>query len=90
MKRGTFITLFVATHVFFIFFQINKHNKIIKLTYQKQKYENEKKVLSQTIQEFSQQLYQEKKRSSIKQFAKDVLKMGKVKLKQIKKLVVNG
>ena len=53
MKKATFITLFVATHVFFIFFQINKHNQIIKLTYQNQKYENEKKELVQQNQELS-------------------------------------
>lgn len=90
MKRITFIVLFVATHIFFIFFQINKHNKKIQKTYLKQKYEIEKKELTQQIQELSQQLYQIKKRSSIKQFAEDTLKMGRVNLKQIKKLVVDG
>jgi len=86
MKRSTFIALFVTTHIFFILFQINKHNQIIKLTYQKQKYENQKKELLQKKQELSQQWYQMRKRSEIKKFAKNSLKMGKVKLKQIKKL----
>ncbi|MFC1842027.1 hypothetical protein ACFLYU_00005 [Candidatus Dependentiae bacterium] len=86
MKRITFIGLFVVTHLFFIFFQINKHNQIITLSYAKQTYENEIKELTEKKQELSQNWYHLRKRSTIKQFAKDTLNMSKVKLKQVKKI----
>jgi len=88
MKKLTFISLFVVTHLFFIFFQINKHNQIIKLSYEKQNFENEIKDLIQKKQELSQNWYHLRKRSTIKNFAKNKLKMSKVKLKQVKKIEV--
>jgi len=54
MKRITFISMFIIAHIFFIFFMINKHMQVIKLSYQKQKYENEKKELMQKKQDLSQ------------------------------------
>jgi len=90
MKKATFIALFIATHIFFIFFQINKHNQIITLSYQKQKYEKEKKELLQQEQTLSQKLCEIKKRSHITKYAKKTLKMSKVKLKQIKKITADG
>ena len=89
MKKITFIVLFIATHIFFMLFQINNRSQITKLSYQKQKYENQKKNLLQKQQELSQQWYQMRKRSTIKKFAKNNLKMGKVKLKQIKKIAAD-
>jgi len=86
MKKATFISLFIITHLFFIFFQINKHNQIIKLSYNKQKYENEIKALTQKKQELTQQLCHLQKCSTVQEFAKDELKMSKVKLNQVKKL----
>jgi len=88
MKKFTFISLFVLTHLFFIFFQINKHNQIIKLSYTKQEFENKIKNLTQKKQELAQNWYHLRKRSTIKNFAKDKLKMSKVKLKQVKKIEV--
>jgi len=90
MKRSIFISLFVVTHVLFIFFQIHKHNRVIKLSYQKQKLENEKKMLAQKKEELSQQWCNLIKHSTIKEFAKENLKMGKVKLNQVKKLTIDG
>lgn len=89
MKKMTFISLFILTHVFFIFFMINKHMQIIKLSYQKQKYENKKKELIQKKQELSQQWHYLLKRSTIKNFARKNLKMSKVTLNQIEKLKIN-
>jgi len=86
MKKTTFIFLFVITHLFFIFFQINKYNQTIKLSYDRQKYENEIKQLTQKKQELIQKLCHMQKYSTIKKFAKNNLKMSKVKLKQVKKL----
>jgi len=86
MKRSYFIVVFISTHVFFIFFQIHKHSKIVKLSYQKQKNEQRKERLAQKIQELTQKLYAQKERSAIKKFAQEKLKMKKMKLSQIKKL----
>ena len=86
MKRLTFITIFVVTHVGFIFFQIHKHTKIIQLSYEKQKLEKHRSQLIAKKQELTQELYSLKSRTAIARFAKKRLKMSKVKLKQIKKL----
>lgn len=90
MKRPYFIIIFIATHIFFIIFQIDKHSKIIKLSYQKQKGEQKKEQLTQKIQDLTQQLYELQKRSSIKKFARDELDMKKIKLSQIKGLSISN
>lgn len=86
MRRSYFVFTFIATHIFFIFFQIHKHSKIIRLSYQKQKHEQKRERFTQRIQELTQQLYEMKKRSSIKAFAHSKLGMKKIRLSQIKKL----
>ena len=87
MKRPyLFISVFIAAHIFFIFFQIHKHSKVIKLSYQKQKSEQRKELLTQKLQDLKQQLYELQKRPTIKQFAQEKLKMRKIKLSQINKL----
>jgi len=86
MKKITFISLFIATHVFFIFFMIHKHMQIIRLSFQKQKYENKKKELIQKKQSLSQQWYHLLKRSTIKKFAQSNLKMSKLRLNQINRI----
>jgi len=60
--------------------------QIIKLSFQKQKYESETKQLTKRKQELSQQWCHLLKRSTIKKFAKDRLKMSKVKFSQIKRI----
>lgn len=86
MKRVTFISLFILTHLFFIFFQINKHNQFINLSYAKQKYENEIKILTQKKQELAQNLYNLRKSSTVKKFARENLGMCGVNIKQVKKI----
>jgi cell division protein FtsL len=86
MKRPYFITIFVCTQVFLVFFQIHKHSKIIRLSYQKQKNEQKREELTHQIQALTQQLYRLKEQSSIKQFAQEQLGMKKIKISQIKKL----
>jgi len=88
MKRPYFIVIFIVAHIFFIFFQIHKHSKVIKLSYKKQKSEQKKELLVQTIQDLKQQLYEMQKRSSIKKFAQEQLKMRKIKLSQINKIKI--
>ncbi|KKP29195.1 MAG: hypothetical protein UR12_C0013G0025 [candidate division TM6 bacterium GW2011_GWF2_30_66] len=86
MKRATFISIFICTHLLFIFFQINKNNKFISLSYTKQKYENEIKSLTQKKQELSQNLYNLRKSSTIKKFASEKLDMYGLNIKQVKKI----
>lgn len=86
MKKFYFVSIFIFTHLFFIFFQIHKHSTVIRLSYCKQKSEQQKEVLTQKIQELTQQLYALKERSAIKKYAQEHLKMRKVKLSQVKKL----
>lgn len=86
MKRKSFILLFVATHVLFIALQINKQSKIVKLSYQKQRYEETKKKLLEQKQNYTNQLFALKKPSQIKQFATQKLAMKPLDLKQIKRI----
>jgi len=86
MKRPYFILTFIATHIFFIFFQIRERSEVIKLSYCKQKSEQQKEILTQKIQELTQQLYALQERATIKKYAQETLQMKKLKLSQIQKL----
>ena len=86
MKKFYFVSAFITTHLFFIFFQIHKHSKVIRLSYCKQKYEQQKEIMTQKIQELTKNLYALKERSEIKKYAQETLKMKKMKLSQVKKL----
>lgn len=66
-----------------VFFYIYHQNVLIKLSYQKQKYEKKKLVLSQKKQELKQELHSQHDLSHIKDFAVQS-KMQKIRLNQIK------
>jgi len=89
MKKFYFVPAFIATHIFFIFFQIHKHSKVIHLSYNKQKGEQQKEQLTQQIQQLTQKLYGLKERSAIKKYAQQKMGMRKVRLSQVKKLDLN-
>ena len=86
MRRAYFVSVFIAAHIFFIFFQIHKHSKIIQFSYQKQKNEQKKELLAQKLQDLKQQFYKCKEYSSVKTFAQKKLNMKKVRLSQVQKL----
>lgn len=86
MKRITFICIFILTQIFFIFYQINKHNQLIKLSYTKQRYENEIKELNQKKQDLTQRLCDLKKSSTIKKYAQEKFCMARVGIKQIRRI----
>lgn len=90
MKKNTFITIFIAIHVVFIFLQIHKYSQIIKQSYQKQKNELQKNELIQKKQLLTHQLYAMKNRSIVKKFAQESLNMHPINLSQIKKLNKHG
>ena len=71
MKKHSFITLFIGVHVLFIFMHIHKHMQFIKQSFCKQKNERLRIELVHKKQELINQLYAEKNRADVKQFAQD-------------------
>ncbi|MCA9770236.1 hypothetical protein KC460_02610 [Candidatus Dependentiae bacterium] len=90
MKQKTFITVFVGAHILFIFLQIHKHSQIVKNSYTKQKFEQEKTLLIKKKQALTHQLYAYKNKSAIKDFATKKLGMQPLRLSQIKTLTSAG
>ena len=86
MKRSTFITIFVCTNLAFIVFHIHKQSQFTKLSYVKQKIENEIAVLEKRKCELTHDLQTVHDRSLVKQFAGNKLDLKPVKISQIKKI----
>lgn len=84
MKKAYFITLFVGMHIIFIILQIHKQSSFIKLSYDKQRLEKEKRELLTQKDTLTQQLSQLQDHETIKEFALNRLKMKQVSLKQIR------
>lgn len=84
MKKAYFITLFVGMHVIFIILQIHKQSSFIKLTYEKQRLEKEKRELLAQQDTLTQQLSQLQDHDAIKEFALTKLNMKQISLKQIR------
>ncbi len=89
MKQSTFLALFITANISFIFLQVHKHSKRIKLSYTKQIIENQKISLIKQKQELTHNLYTLNDRASIKQYIKenkDTLALVPVRINQIKKV----
>jgi len=86
MKRSLFISIFVATHLSFVFLQIHKHTQFIKQSFSKQKNERLLASLEVKKQHLTQELYIAKNHNAIQEFAKTHLNMAPVRLGQIKKV----
>ncbi len=86
LRKKTFVILFIAGHIIFIFLQIYNHTQYIQQTYKKQSYEKEHDILREEEQKLTQQLYALKDRTTIKQFAKNRLHMQSNRLNQVKKI----
>lgn len=86
MKKKTFITLFIAFHVFFIAIKIDKQSRFIKLSYEKQHLEATKQELQKKNQKLVNALYTLKKPSSVKRFAQERLAMEPLNLKRVKRI----
>ncbi len=86
MKKRTFITLFISVHLIFICALIDKQSRLMKLTYQKQAYEQKLKQLKTKQQELTNRLLTFKNHQKIKEYATNELKMSPLFLKNIKKL----
>ena len=87
MKRKTFIGLFITTHILFIAFQIDKQSRLIKLSYEKQRYETEKQKFLALKQNLTIKLYHMKQPGKIKQFAQNELHMNPLNIKNIKRIL---
>lgn len=83
MKKNPFIILFFALQLFLVFFYIFKESQIIKLSYQKQKYEKTKKELTEHKKNLTHELHMLKNKNSIKEYARKN-NMEKLKLKAIR------
>ena len=86
MKKVAFISLFIITHITFIFLQIHKHMAFIKQSFAKQKNERLLESLHEKKQEIINQFYALKNRATIKTFAQQNLQMNPIHLHQIKRL----
>lgn len=84
MKKNKFIFLFLGIQLFLVFFYIFKESQIIKLSYEKQKYEKEKQDLLEHKKQCLHTLHILKNKNHIKEYA---LKnnMESLKLKAIKR-----
>ncbi len=89
MKRGMFITIFIFSHLLFFVLQIDKQSRLIKLSYTKQTYEQELKILKAHKQKLSNQLHEFQNHQKIKAFAKNELGMHPLFLKNLKHLQKN-
>ncbi len=90
MKKNTFVALFIAAHILFIFLQVYKHTQFVKSTYAQQKHEKKHSALKRKKQSLVQQLYALKDRDSIRKFAKNSLKMRPIRLNQVNKIKLMG
>ncbi len=89
MKRVSFISLFIFTHISFVFLQIHKHALFIKQSYHRQKNERLCQNLRTKKQDIAHQLHAFKNNQDIKAFAEDELKMVQLNVHQIKKMSHN-
>lgn len=88
MKRSTFVTIFVCINLTFIVLHIHKQSQITKLSYVKQKIDNEIVVLEKRKRELTHDLQTVHDRTLVKQFAGTNLDLKPVKISQIH--VVSG
>lgn len=69
MKKNAFIFFFCAVQLFLVFFYIFKESQIIKLSYEKQKYEHLKKELLERKKNLIHELHMLKNKQAIKEYA---------------------
>lgn len=88
-RKNLFFVVFIIVNIVFIFLQIHKQSRFVNLAYEKQRLEKEKDQLIQKKNNLTQEFYQLKNPTSIKDFAKNKLDMKTIKLTQIKKIDSN-
>ncbi len=86
IKKPSFITFFITTHILLIFLQVHKHTLFIKNNYKQQTCEKKIAALTEKKQKLVQELHALKDRENIKKFARNTLHMRPYTLAQITKL----
>jgi len=71
-------------HVIFIILQIHKQSSFIRLSFDKQRLEKEKRELLAQQDSLTQQLSQLQDHDTVKEFARNQLNMEQISLKQIR------
>ncbi len=86
MKKSFFITLFIVTHIGFLFLQIQKQMESIKESFRKQKNERTLTQLEQKKQALINELQLLQNKQEIKKYAQTTLKLHPVTLTQMQRL----
>jgi hypothetical protein len=86
MKRSTFVAIFVCTNLAFLMLHIHKQSQVTKLSYEKQKRDQEINTLEKRKCELTHDLQTVHDRTLVKQFAVNKLDLKPVKIAQIKKV----
>jgi hypothetical protein len=81
-----FFALFIFAQLFFIFFKIYQQSNLIKLSYAKQKLEEERGLLLEQKKELHQTLLKLNNRSNIKKDASARFGLEKIRLSNLKKI----
>lgn len=84
MKKAYFITLFLSTNLFFIFFLVYKKSVMIELSFQKQTYEKQKVALIKQKENIQAKLCSLQNRVALQDYAQHELHMQKLDRKQVK------
>lgn len=90
MQKKRLLFLFVGIHLGFIMLQIHKQGHLIKLSYAKQKVEQEEEILNQKRENLMLKLHALKAPDSIRYYAKTALHLEDIRLEQIKKLEITS
>ena len=86
MTRSSFLPWSFLFLILFIFFKIYQHNKLVKVTYQKQRIEQELEYFEKENNRLLVELYKLKDQNRVKEIAQEKLGMQEAKLEQIRVL----
>ncbi len=86
MKKTFFITLFIVTHIGFLFLHIQMQTKSLEESFRKQKNERTLTLLEQKKQALTNELQSLQNKQEIKEFAQKKLNLQPINLTQIERL----
>ena len=86
MTRSSFLPWSFLFLIVFIFFKIYQHNKLVKVTYQKQRIDQEREHLEKENNRLLVEFYKLKDQNRVKRIAQEKLGMQEAKLGQIRVL----
>ncbi len=84
MKQSPFMLFVIGINIFIVFFLVYKNSRIVELSFQKQNHEKARAMLLKEKDRLQQQLCVAQSKSMVKHFAKNELKMEKIKAHNIK------